>query len=63
MLAARTQTRAVKPGAEVPDYLIYERIDGQPIHYKGYREVLSGAKTFFEIMGSGGIQTLLIAAL
>lgn len=48
-------------GKNIPDYLVLEIVDGQPIHYKGYREVLSGNKTFSEIMGSSGIQSLIVA--
>lgn len=63
MLATQSKTGITKPRAEVPQYLLYERIDGQPIHYKGYREVMSGTKTFAEIIGSSGIQSLIIAYL
>ncbi|MPR35066.1 Uma2 family endonuclease [Salmonirosea aquatica] len=63
MLATRSKTGTTKPRAEVPSYLIYEHLDGQPIHYKDYREVMSGTKTFAEIMGSSGIQSLIIAYL
>ncbi len=63
MLATRAKAGATKPRIEVPDHLVYERIEGQPIHYKGYREVMSGTKTFAEIMGSSGIQSLIIAYL
>jgi Uma2 family endonuclease len=52
-----------KPKRKVPEYLIYEIMDGKPIHYKGYREVLAGTKTFSEIMGSSGLQSLIITHL
>lgn len=63
MLATRSQSGTTEPRAEVPQHLIYECIDGHPIHYKGYQEVMSGTKTFDEIMGSSGIQSLIIAYL
>lgn len=45
MIATKSGIRAQrKPIAPILDALIYEIIDGQPIHYKGYREVLSGQK-------------------
>lgn len=47
--------------AKVPDYLVYETFDGEPVHYKGYKEVLSGNKTLPEIMGPSGIQSFIIA--
>lgn len=46
---------------KIPEYLIYETFDGEPIHYKGYKQVLEGNKTFSEIMGSSGIQSLIVA--
>lgn len=39
--------------------LVYEIVDGQPVYYKGYREVLSGAKTKEEIMGDSSLQAWL----
>ncbi len=52
-----------KPNMKVPDYLIYEIMDGQPIHYKGYRDVLSGTKTAAEITGSSSLQSLIVTHL
>ena len=43
----------------IPDTLIYEMVDGQPIYYRGYREVLAGKKTVEEIMSDGNIQAWL----
>lgn len=59
-------TQPNKPSAEtaqakVPDYLVYETFDGEPVHYKGYKEVLDGNKTFSEITGSSGIQSFIVA--
>ena len=50
----------------IPDTLIYEMVDGSPIYYLGYQEVLAGEKTLEEIMSDGNIQAWLktqIAAL
>ena len=47
----------------VPESLIYEIVDGQPIYYKGYKDYLNGEKQFEEIMGSSYIQSLLITSL
>lgn len=43
----------------IPDTLIYEMVDGQPVYYRGYREVLAGKKTVEEIMSDGNIQAWL----
>ncbi|MCY7349806.1 MAG: Uma2 family endonuclease [Cytophagaceae bacterium] len=40
----------------IPDALIYEIMDGKPLYYKGYRDVLAGKKNLEEIMGSSTLQ-------
>jgi Uma2 family endonuclease len=45
----------------VPDYLIYEMMDGQPIYYKNYEKVLNKQATFEDIMGSSGLQSLILS--
>lgn len=61
MIATKSGVSVKKSRIKVPDYLIYEIMDGEPIHYLGYKDVLTGTKTFTEIMGSSGIQSLIIA--
>lgn len=61
MLATRSGAKSRKPRQKIPDYLIYEIIDGQPIHYKGYREVVDGHKRFSDIMGSSKLQAFIVA--
>jgi hypothetical protein len=60
MVATKRGIQRRKPKLDVPDYLVMELIDGQPIHYRGYHEVLSGQKQFAEIMGSSTLQSLII---
>ena len=43
--------------------LTYEVVDGRPIYYRGYKDVLAGKKTPEEVMGSSYLQGKLIAAL
>jgi Uma2 family endonuclease len=52
-----------KRNAPVPDYLVREVIDGVRYYYKGYKSVLSGKKQASEIMGSSGIQSLIVTCL
>ncbi|MFN3851281.1 MAG: Uma2 family endonuclease [Spirosomataceae bacterium] len=52
-----------KPARKIPSYLIYEVMDGKPIYYKGYKEVLSGEKTIDEIMPSSFFQSLIVMAI
>lgn len=62
MAIALTGPRRVlpKPKQKVPESLIYEIMDGKPIYYKGYREVLSGKKSIGEVMGASSLQAILV---
>jgi Uma2 family endonuclease len=48
-----------KRASTIPESLIYEIMDGRPIYYQGYREVLAGRKTTEDIMGSSTLQWVL----
>jgi Uma2 family endonuclease len=48
------------PAKQISPALIYEIMDGKPIYYKGYRDVLTKEKTIEEIMGSSGLQSIII---
>jgi hypothetical protein len=48
------------PAKKIPSALIYEIIDGKPIYYKGYREVIAGTKTIEEVMGASTLQNFII---
>ncbi len=54
-------TKRRKPG--IPDYLIYETLNGRPLYRRGYKDVLSGKKKPAEIMGSSSLQSTLVAVL
>ena len=43
--------------------LTYEVVDGRPIYYRGYRDVLAGKKTPEEVMGSSAYYGSLVAML
>ena len=47
----------------VPNYLIYETLDGEPIYFQGYQQVLNGEKTKEDIMATGRLQTLIISTI
>lgn len=54
---------ATKSGIQtkkIPEFLIYEMDEGNPIYYRGYQDVLNNTKTPEEIMGSSILQALLI---
>jgi Uma2 family endonuclease len=66
MVATRSQIRKKRlplKAKDIPPYLIYEVMDGKPIYYEGFKEVLTKEKTFEEIMGSSLLQSRIIAIL
>ena len=44
---------------KVPEYLVWEVLDGQPLYRRGYKDVLRKLKTTEEIMGTSSWQSLL----
>ncbi len=44
----------------IPESLVYEVMDGEPLYYKGYKDVLSNKKSLDDIMGSSGLQSFII---
>jgi Uma2 family endonuclease len=64
MEAIRAQHISQKPKKiVVPSYLIYEVLDGEPIYFRGYQDVLNHKKTKEDIMATGRLQTLIISTL
>jgi Uma2 family endonuclease len=55
----KTQTKPRNP-KKIPEALVCEIMDGEPLYYKGYKEVLKGKKTKAEIMGSSTLQFILV---
>lgn len=47
----------------IPRNLVLEEMDGQPIYYRGYRDVLNGEKTIEEITGSSVFKSYLVSLL
>ena len=56
-----TQTKEKKE--DIPNFLIYEMDEGQPLYYQNYKDVLNKTKTAEQIMGSSILQSLLILLL
>ncbi len=44
---------------KVPEYLVWEVLDGQPLYRRGYKDVLRKLKTLEEIMGTSSYQSLI----
>lgn len=58
-----TPKATAKPKRKVPDYLVYEVMDGKPIYYRGYQSVLNKTKKLEDIMGCSSLQAELITYL
>jgi Uma2 family endonuclease len=64
MMVALREPKVAKPiPRKIPQQFIYEILDGRPIYYKGYQEVIENKKTIEEIMGASGIQSFIISYL
>ncbi len=61
MLVAEQPTK--KREKKIPQALIYEMMDGKPIYYRGYKEVLAGKKKIEDIMASSTLQSFIISHL
>lgn len=61
---AMPSTLEQKPTAQaIPRSLIYEEMDGEPIYYRGYQDVLNQQKTIDDIMGSSSLQVAIVDVL
>jgi len=60
MIAAKKEEKQKKQIESVPQHLIYEVLDGFPVYYWGYKEVLKGNKTLEDIRGYTGLQSFLM---
>jgi Uma2 family endonuclease len=47
----------------VPDYLIYEELNGIPVYYRGYKEVINQGKKLEDITGYGALQWYLLTII
>jgi Uma2 family endonuclease len=57
-----TTDEAVQTPA-IPARLVRETLNGRPLYYKGYREVLAGRAQPQDIMGSSDLQSLIVTAI
>jgi Uma2 family endonuclease len=47
----------------IPAYLIYEELNGIPVYYRGYKDVINQTKNLNEIMGYGELQSYILTIL
>ena len=50
-----------KQSRKIPDYLVYEVLNGKKLYRKVYKDVLNQTKTLEEIMGSSSLQGIIIS--
>lgn len=58
--APKTTPVIQKRVRKIPNYLVYEVIDGNPVYYQGYKNVLSGKLKLEDIMGTSDVQGFFI---
>ena len=52
-----------KRARKIPDYLVYEVMNGKPIYYRGYKHVLSGKLKLEDIMGASALQSFFLSLI
>lgn len=57
----RTPGTAQKQSPVALESLVYEVLDGRPLYYRGYEDVLAGKKLPEDIMGSSSLQWVLVS--
>ncbi len=62
MIATKSPRKSLPriPAKKISAALIYEIIDGKPIYYKGYREVIAGTKTTGEVIGKSSLRGVIM---
>jgi Uma2 family endonuclease len=60
IIAEKTNRFSRIPKSKIPPSLVYEIIDGRNIYYRGYRDVIAQTKTPEEIMGTSGLQAIIM---
>lgn len=53
----------VDPVVEVPRALVYEVLNGKPLYYKGYKDVLAGICKPESIVGSSSLQAIVVSLI
>ena len=57
-IAATTASKR-RRSRKIPEALIYEIVDGRPIYYKGYKDVINGKQQLESVMADSTLQTWL----
>ena len=59
-MEVKEKNTGIRRSRKIPQALVYERLNGVDLYYKGYKEVLKGTKTKEEIVGSSSLQAAII---
>lgn len=51
------------PQLVIPNALVYEVLNGRPLYYRGYKDVLAGTRKVEEIVGSSSLQAILVSLI
>jgi Uma2 family endonuclease len=62
-MTAQRSKKGDKKEIDIPTELIYEILNGNPIYYRNYRDVLNHEKTLDDVMATGTLQTLILSAV
>ncbi|MBD2757674.1 Uma2 family endonuclease [Spirosoma validum] len=61
MVVTQESTQTAIPA--IPSYLVYEVLNGRPLYYRGYKEVLEKNLNPESIMGSSALQSILVSLI
>lgn len=61
MVATQEPTPTAAP--VIPSYLIYEVLNGRPLYYRGYKEVMEKNLNPESVMGSSSLQSILVSLI
>ncbi|MVM38631.1 Uma2 family endonuclease [Spirosoma sp. HMF3257] len=53
----------VADSSSIPESLIYETLNGRPLYYRGYRDVIAGTLKSEDLMGSSDLQSILVSLI
>jgi Uma2 family endonuclease len=51
------------PHQVIPSALVYEVLNGRPLYYRGYKDVLAGTRKVEDIVGSSSLQAILVSLI
>jgi Uma2 family endonuclease len=62
-MTAISKRENIPSETDIPDFLVYEELNGRKLYRKGYKNYLNQTKTIEEIMGSSSLQGIVISII